>query len=126
MEIKPIKAKIVAVTVFSEEGLYTDSIMLNFDYGKGIKYGEFASPELDATNIRMWRKVILLAVRGESSKDDSIVNSFKSFKAEIFGKEVYVMYSGQEVIGIGKDSDNIFYPDAYQLWDDVDLDDDDE
>ena len=101
------------------ENIFGDRIMFTFTDTNGkLQYGDFDSPFLNAENMRMWRRLCLCAILDKAMEaDHPAVNSFKEYKAAIFGAELHIAYEAGDIIGIGVNPDNIFYPDAYNLWD---------
>jgi len=119
-EIKPIDAKIVAVTTLKAEKMTSDSILCGFEY-KGKKIArEFISPFLNDENIKLWRKITLAVLL---NKKPATINDagleFEKYKSQIMNQTVIVTYDADDesVFGIGKTDDNMFFPAQYNLWD---------
>ena len=115
-----LKGKIVSVAATkTEAGKYMDTVIITYEKGDQTIYGDFCSPQLKAENIRLWRKIMLKAILGRQAiNDDMVANVFKDYKASIYKKNIYVVPDEKyiDIVGIGKDQDNIFYPDAYGLF----------
>ena len=116
-----IKAKIVSVTTDTEDGLFTDSILLKFQDGKETKYKEFISPIIDTTGVRLWRRLLLGVLTGAKVEEGNpALKTFTAYKAQILNKDVYIGYDGEEVLAVGKTADVLFSPEAYNMWNDDD------
>ena len=119
MAVHPIKARIAgAITFRTEQGIYSDSILVTFE-DDGIKITrEFPSPFLNEENIKMWRRIVLIAVLDEKvATDNDSIYEFENYKNSISSRDVYIAYEEGEVYAIGVNSNNMFFPDEYGLWD---------
>ena len=114
---KPIQAKIVSATTAVSGNIRSDSILMQFNHkGKQINQ-DFESPFLTEKNIRLWRSLVLVAVTGKfTSPEEPIASNFESYQASIIGHDVYIMYNEDDIYAIGKQSGNLFFPEAYGLW----------
>jgi hypothetical protein len=126
-----LDGKIVSVTAFkTENGKYIDTLIISYKRPDGTpEWGDFVSPMLGAENLRLWRRLMLKAILGRTAINDPIVaNVFKDYKAAIYKKNIKVATDDEfiDVIGIGKDEDNMIYPSVYGLWDKESDDDEDD
>jgi hypothetical protein len=121
-QIKPMEAKIVGVTTLHREGLHSDSVLCGFEFeGKKIAR-EFISPFMNDKNIKLWRKLTLAVLTGK--KPAGIVDAsleFAKYKEAVSGQTVAIAYDDEEeaVFGIGHSAENMFFPEAYGLWDEA-------
>jgi len=120
--IKPIKAKIVAVTTLRIAPLSSDSVLCGFEFnGKKIAR-EFISPFLNDKNLKLWRKLTFSVLTGKKPANVTDASlEFEKYKSTIMNQEVYITYDDdvEGVLGIGHSVDNMFYPEAYGLLDTI-------
>lgn len=121
MAVTPIKARINGATTFkTDEGIYSDSVLVTFEDDGGKIIREFESPFLNEENIRMWRKLVLYVVLNEQiPTDNDQIFDFDKYKSVLSGRDVYIAYDGNynAVYAIGVNPNNMFFPDEYGLWD---------
>ena len=118
---QPIKGKIVGATTLEAGGVASDSISVEFAQG-GIKQtAEFVSPYLNAENMKMWRKVVMSVVWNQKILDtDPSLNGFENYRKELLNAQVFIVWHPEHgIYGIGKKSDQLFFPDAYGISNDA-------
>lgn len=117
-ENKAIEGRIVNFTTAANGGLTVDSILVSFDFqGKSLSK-PFASPPLDGENLLSWRKIVVFAMTGKkpSQTSDEFVTAIPSYNGAIMHKQVFLATDGKEIYALGRDAGNMFFPDAYALF----------
>jgi len=115
-ENKPAKGKILHASTAEVEGVRNDSILLAFEHEGQKLQQEFTSPFMNDDNMQMWRKIVIYAVTGTKLADDNAsTENFANYQSAIVGQDVFVVYNGEDIVGIGRDASNIFYPAAYGM-----------
>jgi len=112
--------KIVSVATSTAQEVSSDSIMVEFKKGDKKVTGTFASPFMDTELMKKWRRLVLSVVWDQMVKEtDGSLSSFENFKNDLVGRPVWIAYIDneytQEVIGIGKREDYLFFPYEYGL-----------
>jgi len=118
MAVNPIKARIAGATTFrSEEGIYSDSILVTFEEDGDKISREFASPFLNEENIKLWRRLTLYVILNKPIQtDNDKIYDFENYRSSISGRDTYIAYEQGVVYAIGANPNNMFFPDEYGLW----------
>ena len=113
------KGRVIDAITAEDSGIHADSIIIQFkaDEKSETLVKDFDGPFLNLENNRAWRKLCLFAITGkEYDLKSEEINNFELYRNTIQGHEIFITYDGQ-VFGIGKDTENMFFPDNYGLWD---------
>jgi hypothetical protein len=116
----PISAKILGVHSIGADGIFSDSILLQFKHRGADYITDFISPLFDKKNLTGWRKIVVFAVLDKKVKEnDPIILDNEKYNAALKDAPVIINFYAEEdeVFGIGKRAENLFYPDNYGFYD---------